>query len=270
MIGDPVKHSVSPAIHNSAFEALGLDWVYVALEVSRSNLATFISILSDIGFQGVSITMPYKELVAGLVDILEGDARKIRSVNTIRVTSEGTLEGHSTDGPGFLACLNKEFIDTEGLKVGILGAGGAARAVSLSLLNKPIESLVVVNRTPERCDSLVGLDPSRVRVGKPSDLASCDLVINATPLGMGPNQGLTPVDPGLFSPGQIYVDLIYWPPATKMMVALEKRGVRVVSGISMLVHQAALAFELWTGLKAPLDVMTRAAVNQLISRSNYS
>lgn len=259
VIGDPVRHSRSPAIHNAAFAAAGLDWVYVAFEVGEGEVPSALAGMRALGLAGLNVTMPHKQAVADAVDWLTPEAQALDAVNTV-VVHDGRLIGHNTDGAGFVdSLLVDEGISLAGLRCVVLGAGGAGRAVVRAMAAAGAAEVVVVNRTPAAAERAVALAGAAGRLGTALDVADADLVVNATPLGMGADRSL-PCDPAaLGGASQVVVDLVYDPPETVWMAAARARGLRVVGGLGMLVHQAAHAFTLWTGLEAPLAAMRAAA-----------
>jgi shikimate dehydrogenase len=260
VIGDPVRHSRSPAIHNAAFAAAGLDWVYVAFEVGEGEVPSALAGMRALGLAGLNVTMPHKQAVADAVDWLTPDAQALDAVNTVVLGEGRRLVGHNTDGAGFVDSLVVDSgISLAGLRCAVLGAGGAGRAVVRALAGAGAAEVVVVNRTPAAAERAVALAGDVGRLGTTLDLADADLVVNATPLGMGADRSL-PCDPeALGGAGQVVVDLVYDPPETAWIAAARARGIRVVGGLGMLVHQAAHAFTLWTGVEAPLAAMRAAA-----------
>ena len=268
VIGHPVAHSFSPVLHNAAFAATGLDWVYVALDVAPGDVAQAFDGVRALGIAGLSVTMPHKEAAAAAADELTDDARLLGAVNCI-VNRDGTLVGHNTDGAGLLAALAAD-VDyaPHGARCVVLGAGGAARAVVLALARADAAEIAVVARRPDAAAVAAQLAGEAGAVVDaevaPSRIAAADLVVNATPVGMGhPSPGDVPFDLDDLRPGQIVVDLIYQPLLTPLVAGARERGLVAVNGLGMLVHQAALAFELWTGVDAPVAVMAevvRAAV----------
>jgi shikimate dehydrogenase len=261
VIGFPVRHSLSPAMHNAAFAELGLDWVYLACEVAPGSVPAALAGARALGFGGLSVTIPHKAAVLDAVDEASAAARAVGAVNTV-VVREGRLHGENTDGPGFLASLTDEGFDPAGRVCAVVGAGGAARAVVHALAGAGAAEVVVVNRTEARAGSAAALAGASGRVGLAADVGRADLVVNATPLGLaGGDATELPLDPELLGPGQLVVDLVPNPAVTPLMRAARARGARVAGGLGMLVHQGALAFELWTGRPAPLGVMRAAAVH---------
>jgi shikimate dehydrogenase len=264
VIGDPVAHSLSPTLHNAAFAALGLDWVYVAFPVPRGRGAEAVAAVPALGLAGFNVTMPHKEDVAGACDELTPDAAVLRSVNTVVALPDGRTLGDSTDGPGFLAALADEAITVAG-PVLVLGAGGAARAVVLALGRAGAE-VTVAARRPDAAESAAALAPgARALALGAADPSGFTVVVNATPLGMSGGDPL-PVDPGSLHAGQSVVDLVYHPADTPLLTAARAQGAQAVNGLGMLLHQAARSFTLWTGEEAPLDAMRAAAAAALATR----
>jgi shikimate dehydrogenase len=205
--------------------------------------------------------MPHKAAAAALVDHRSPLADRLAAVNCVAFEAGGSL-GDNTDGPGLVAALRRgDRFDPEGRRCLVIGGGGAARAVVAALADSGAEEVVVVNRSPDRASSAAALAGSAGRVGVPADAAACDLVVNATPVGMakgGTGEAGWPVDPTLLSRGQVVVDLVYHPPMTPWLEAARARGAVVSNGLGMLVHQAALQWALWTGLDPPVEIMWRA------------
>lgn len=262
VIGFPVRHSLSPAMHNAAFRELGLDWIYVACEVAPGAVEGAFGGVRALGFGGLSVTIPHKAAALEAVDEVTDAARSVGAVNTVVPTADGRLRGDNTDGAGFLASLSEEGFDPTGRVCAVLGAGGAARAVVHALAGAGAAEIIVVNRTPARAESTAALAGATGRVGAAADVARAELVVNATPLGLAGSPGL-PLDPELLGESQLVVDLVPNPAVTPLMRAARERGAGVAGGLGMLVHQGALAFELWTGRPAPVGVMRAAAVRAL-------
>ncbi len=262
VIGDPVAHSLSPVIHNAAFRALGLDWVCVAFPTERGAAAAALAGMSALGIAGLSVTMPHKAAVIETLDDITATAELLQAVNCISRSESGLL-GHNTDGDGFLAAIRADFeFDPAGKICAVLGAGGAARSVILALAQAGAAEVRVVNRTRESAERAARLAGAAGLVVEVEAIRDAELVVNATSVGMaGTGSGSTqdmPCHPSLLSADQILADLIYHPRQTELMRQAELRGCRVSNGLSMLIHQAAVAFEIWTGLQAPIDAMTRA------------
>lgn len=269
VIGDPVTHSLSPVLHNAAFVALGMDWTYVAFHVATGLGAKAVEAVRVLGIEGLSVTMPHKGDVAAAVDVLSDDAAALGAVNTV-LRRNSRLVGDSTDGHGFMAALSEAGFDPAGKCCMVVGAGGAGRAVVLALARGGAARIVVVNRDPGRAGSAVALGGGVAVVGGVECATESDLVVNATPVGMGPAHNSTVgagvVDTDLLGPGQFVYDLVYYPAQTPLLFAAAGRGATVLNGLPMLVHQAARQFELWTGEVAPLEAMRVAVHHELSSR----
>jgi len=264
VIGSPVRHSLSPAMHNAAFRELGLNWVYLAFEVAPGSVDVAFDGIRALGIGGLSVTIPHKAAALAAVDDATAAASAIGAVNTVVRRDDGSLLGDNTDGAGFLASLAEEGFDPNGRACAVLGAGGAARAVVHALAGAGAAEVTVVNRTASRAESAAELAGAVGRVGAAADVGRVDLVVNATPIGLaGADPGGLPIDPRLLGPGRLVVDLVPNPAVTLLMREALDRGARVAGGLGMLVHQGALAFELWTGRPAPVKVMRAAAVQAL-------
>jgi len=270
VIGNPVRHSLSPVLLNAAFNATSLDWAFVALEVEAGDTARALDGLRALRLAGLSVTMPHKTAVAALMDRCSEAAERLEAVNCV-VVEDGLLVGHNTDGDGFLDGLaHDSSIDVAGCTAVVVGAGGAARAVVLALGGAGASEVSVVNRTASRAQAAALLAGGAGRAVSPSDAAeaisAADLVVNATPVGMGspPDPaGQMPLDPSLLSTSQVVVDLVYHPLDTPWLVEARRQGIEAHGGLSMLVFQAARAFSLWTGRDAPVDAMSVAAQGAL-------
>lgn len=255
VIGSPVTHSRSPLIHNAAFAAMDLDWVYVALEVAPGRGFDAVRALPTMGIAGVNVTMPHKADAARACDQLTDAARGLESVNTVVVRPDGSILGDSTDGEGFLRSLADANLDPAHRSVLVLGAGGAARAVAAALVGRGAHVRVAARRdrsAAELAEQVVGVES----VPWPGDRAvDAQIVVNATPMGMAGDVTVA------FAPraDQWVVDLVYHPIETPLLVRAKQVGAHPIGGLGMLVHQAALSFERWTGLPAPLAAMRAAA-----------
>lgn len=281
IIGDPVDHSLSPVLHNAAFGALDLDWVYLAFPVPRGQVAPALAGFRALGLAGLSVTMPHKAAVAAAVDRLSGVGERLGAVNTV-VRQGAELVGESTDGDGFVAALRTdEGWDPAGRRCVVLGAGGAARAVILALVDAGAASVAVVGRRPESVAGALALAGAAGQVGSIEAVADAELIVNATPVGMaGTASAVTSIsgtdaavlalpfglDPRRLGVGQLVVDLIYAPPSTALMDAARQAGATAVNGLGTLIHQAARQFRLWTGMDPPLEVMSAAAIAVLAER----
>jgi len=276
VIGDPVEHSLSPCFQNAAFQHLKLDFIYVAFTVKAENLGDAISGVRSLGIYGLNVTMPHKISVIKYLDELDERADRIKSVNTI-LNRNGKLIGYTTDGIGVLNALKYNGVDPKGKKVVILGAGGAARSASYAL-SEVAGELVILNRTIERARNLA----SKVRklIGSHADVKwdglteeslrrevrEADILINATPVGMSPDVNGTLVEKRLLHPDMVVFDMIYHPLKTRLLREAEEVGAKTINGLSMLIHQGAASFEIWTGVEAPVDIMMKAAEEEIRRR----
>lgn len=268
LIGDPVVQSVSPAMHEAAFRATGLDLAYVAVRIGQEELGEVFPGLQR-RFVGLNVTRPLKEIVIPLLDRIGPEAERAGSVNTIVFGSEASV-GHSTDGEGFVNALRREGV-TSIRRAVVLGTGGAARAIAASLIELGAEVALwgrnraagarIAERLPVSFLPAVERDE-----GLSSALAEADLLVNATPVG-GQGQD-SPLPHGIpLHPELTVFDLVYRPRRTMLLTMAATRGCRVVEGVEMLIEQGALSFELWTGRTAPVEVMREAAYRALESTS---
>jgi shikimate dehydrogenase len=271
VMGEPVSHSLSPLLHNAAFDALGLDWVSVGFPVPAGAVRDALEGMRALRIAGVSVTMPHKEAAHDAVDDTTPVAKRLGAVNCVTLRGD-RLVGDSTDGEGFLAALRRGVgFDPHGRRGLVVGAGGAARAVVVALADAGAAEVVVVNRTPARAERAAALAGPAGRVGSREDVARADLVVQATPLGMADDAGASDagaddaggaydqlLDPDRLHPGQVVVDLVYHPARTALLEAAAARGAVTANGLGMLVHQAALAVERWTGRAAPVEAMWEA------------
>jgi shikimate dehydrogenase len=270
LIGWPVGHSVSPAMHNAAFERLGLDWRYELLPVPPGELDRAMGMLRAGAWRGANVTVPHKQAVLGLLDEVDATARTVGAVNTILVR-EGRLVGTNTDVEGAMLSLRGVGFDPAGRRALVLGAGGAARAVVHGLAGAGCQ-VTIHNRAAARALDLAhqmstaGRPVAAAATLEELDLDAFDLLVNATPAGMAPRAETSPWPEGLPLPGQWTVfDLVYNPAETRLLARARVAGARLLGGLPMLVYQGALAFELWTGIKPPVDVMYAAARRALAS-----
>lgn len=275
VIGHPIRHSLSPTILDAAFRAAGLDWVYVAFDVPDGQGAAAVAAMRTLGLGGLSVTMPHKAAVAAACDELTAVARALGAANCLYWQGT-TLCGDSTDGVGLLDSLRlDEGIDPAGAHCVIVGAGGAGRAVAHALGTAGAARVVIVNRSPGPAEHAARLAGPVGVVGAPPDVADADIVVNATPLGMGTvvaTDGSEPLpfDVDLLTSAQVIVDLIYDPATTPLLAAAHGRGARTVNGLGMLIHQAAHAFRRWTSEEPALEAMSAAALRELARRAAHS
>lgn len=271
VIGDPISHSLSPCIHNAAFQHLQLDYVYVAFRVGHKQLDAAIQGIRSLRIYGINVTTPHKVAVIQHLDQLDESAMAVGAVNTI-LNDHEILVGYNTDGKGALMALEASKQGPANKKVVILGAGGASRAISYSLAKKAHE-VVILNRTLEKAEKLAmqlsKTFGNKVRCGPlcrdcmKKELKDANILVNATTLGMRPNHDKTPVDKDLLRPDLVVFDLVYDPHETRLLKEARSVGARPIGGLTMLVSQAAVSFEIWTEEKAPIDVMTKAALEKL-------
>lgn len=261
VIGSPVRHSRSPILANAAFAAAGIDWTMVAFEVAEGQAGHAIAAVRALGIGGLMVTMPHKAAVIPHLDRITPVAATLGAVNSISWV-DGELVGHNTDGEGLVRSIEvDERVTIRGQRCLVLGAGGAARAVVHALGLAGAAEVVVVNRTRASAEVAAGLAATVGRVGTASDVADADIVVNATSVGMGAHStsGPFPVEPDLLRAGQVVVDLVYQPLRTPLLAAAEGRGARAVDGLGMLVHQAAISLERWTGRAPDVSVMASTA-----------
>jgi shikimate dehydrogenase len=267
--GYPVKHSLSPAMQNAAFKELGIDADYSLFEVEPKDLEAFLGSLKANGISGLNITIPHKIKAREYLEkngFLDANAERLGAVNTIKVTDDG-LCGFNTDGPGFYRSLLEDLrLEPEGKNVFVLGAGGAAQAIVMYLGNTP-KKIAIYDIDTGKTGDLAKHYAKYFDTGKlfiipgenemKASLAQSDLLINATPIGM--NEGdPSPVDKTLFHPGLYIYDLVYNRPYTRLVKEANSAKVHAVTGLGMLLCQGAISFEVWTGKKAPVNVMRRA------------
>lgn len=273
LIGDPVEHSLSPCLQNAAFKHYGLDFIYVAFRVKQENLRDAIQGLRSLGIHGLNVTMPHKINVIQYLDDLDATAKIIGSVNTI-LNRNGKLIGYTTDGAGALKALRYHGVDPSGKKIVILGAGGASRSVSLTLA-KEAKELVILNRTLSKAERLAEELKALYEYGTvikadelnsqnvKREMADANILINATSIGMRPNDGSTPIDSALLRSDLVVFDLVYEPLETRLLIEAKKRRATTIDGLTMLVFQGAVSFEIWTGRTAPFKVMMKAAYKSI-------
>ena len=273
LIGDPVEHSMSPVMHNTAFREIGIDYVYVPFRVKQEELGEAIEGMRALNIRGLNVTIPHKVAVLQFLDELDPLAEKIGAVNTI-VNDDGVLTGYNTDASGFLQALLERGIEPEGKNIVILGAGGASRAISFILADRGAQ-LVILNRLLEldwakdlasRISQLFTKEVEALELKKENlvrALEKADILVNATSVGMSPNVDQTPVSSDLLRPDLVVFDIVYNPIQTRLLREAETVGAETIGGIDMLVWQGVLAFEKWTGQKAPVELMKKEVVQLL-------
>jgi len=274
VFGDPVAHSLSPQMQNAALKHCQIDMQYVRFQIAPDELREALKLIRDLKFVGVNLTVPHKIAALKLVDDLEESAKSIGAVNAVK--NNGKLHGLNTDGKGFARAIREEFVvDLRDLRVMILGAGGAARAIAMQCAKENCERLVIANRTLENGKNLadelrdffagprvlgpvarlqaIAWDEAAFRF----QIGNVDLIVNATPLGLNRSDP-SPIPARLLAPHLMVYDTIYSERRTPFVSAAVEAGARGANGLSMLLHQGALAFEIWFGREAPLDVMRAA------------
>lgn len=274
VIGDPIGHSLSPAIHNAAFHTLGLDYVYLASRV-RDVAPVLAGMRALENFRGMSITIPHKISAMEHVDVIAPVDRAIGSINTV-INEDGKLLGFGTDGPGALKALTDAGVEMDHRQVLMLGAGGAARAVAFTLANQTrLQKLTILdiedtlrdqlsadlkNGTCAAIDARPFSDDALA-----STMAEADVIVHCTPVGMHPKTDASLIPPELFRQGQAVFDIVYTPLETRLLAEAKARGLKVISGVDMFVNQAVLQFERFCGEQAPVDVMRRVVLEHLQS-----
>lgn len=270
LFGNPIEHTASPGMQNAAIMKLGCNFVYLPFLVNRAKIANAVESLRAMHFAGANITVPFKEAVVPYLDKLTEEAKLIGAVNTIK-NDNGQLIGHNTDGPGFIEALkaaNKKFTPKK-KKIVIIGAGGAARAIGVALAQRKTKQIVFADVQEEKARNLAYIIKSKLNVDAKGmspntqqfyDLAGeADVIVNATPVGMSPRTTECPLSNiSIIHPRQFIVDLIYNPAQTKFLRLAHHLGAKTMNGLGMLLYQGVLAFEIFTGEKAPVAVMKKA------------
>jgi shikimate dehydrogenase len=273
VIGDPIEHTLSPAIHNAAFNHLKLDFVFLAFKVKAADLENAVWGMRGLGIHGLNVTMPHKSTVIAYLDEVDPAVKFLGSANTI-LNKNGKLLGFNTDGVGALKAIRENGTELSEKKVLLFGAGGAAKAIAFSLAEE-VGELVVLNRAAEKAavladalnrmfgKKIVGgaLSPSAVQ----KNLQDADILVNATSVGMHPNVNQSLVAPQWLKSNLTVMDIVYNPVETKLAKDAKVAGAKVISGVEMLIYQGAASFKIWTERAAPIEVMRKAALNQLSS-----
>ncbi|MBU0473653.1 MAG: shikimate dehydrogenase [Bacteroidetes bacterium] len=265
VIGHPIKHSLSPMMHNYAFNKLDLDFVYLPFDIAAANLKDALRGMVALGIEGFNVTIPHKERIVDFLDELSDSAKIVNAVNTV-VNENGKLHGYNTDVDGIIKTLEDYKEDLHGCKVSVIGAGGAARSVIYTLINSfNVEKINIINRTVGKAESLKDYFTSKMLFEKiktyelaPPDvieiLSKSKLIVNASSIGMSPEEDDSPTTiPESFNDKQIVFDLVYNPRKTKFLSIAESQGATILNGLKMFVEQGAKAFELWTNEKMPTD-----------------
>lgn len=276
VFGWPIEHSLSPTMHNAAFAVLGLSWVYVPFPVPPDRLQKALTALPALGVVGVNLTIPHKERAVEHMHRLTPIAEAIGAVNTVHCLPEGLL-GDNTDGDGFFRPLQERRYDVYGKNVLLVGAGGAARAVAYTLVQKGIKQLTIANRTLERAEHLAdwvrvyGSTVEKVEAISLRDrrrlqvaMEEANLLVNSTSVGMYPHSDeMPPVPPEWLQPNCLVYDLVYNPIETCLLRAARQQGCATLDGVQMLVWQGAIAFERWVGQSPPVATMEAAVRGKL-------
>ncbi len=268
LIGNPVAHSISPAIHNTAFAEKGLNWVYIPFKVE--NVTSAFSGLMEIDIQGCSVTVPHKQSIMKLLDEIDPLARSIGAVNTV-VSQNGKFGGYNTDCTAAITALKEAIgrgnLALKGKTILVVGAGGASRAIAFGL-HKEDANVIITNRTYEKA-VILGKDVG-CKYCKMQELSNLkiDILVNATSVGMYPNVDEIPVPVDVLKPGMVVFDIVYNPLETQLLFEAKNRGCIMVNGLAMFINQAAAQFELWTGQKAPKELMTKVAYTKLAANLN--
>ena len=271
VIGDPIEHTLSPIMHNAAFNALKLDYTFLAFKVKPAELENAVNGMRALNIRGLNVTMPHKSTVLSYLDRTDLSAQIVNSVNTV-LNKESKLFGFNTDGVGALKALRENGVELKGRKVLLLGAGGAARAIAYAMA-KESDELAVLNRTVKQAQALAKLleKTANKKIGTGAlspreiqqNLQDSDILINATSIGMKPKADESLVAPKLLRPDLAVMDIVYSPIETKLAKDAKAAGAKVVSGVEMLIYQGAASFEIWTGKSAPVEVMRQAALSHL-------
>ena len=265
IIGYPLGHTVSPNMHNAAFNELGLPHSYEVMEVSPGLLSDVLkNRIGKKNFGGASVTIPYKIEIIKYLDKISESAKYIGAVNTIDYRN-GVLYGYNTDASGGVRALSESYGDLSRAKVVLLGAGGAARAMAYELA-PIVDELLILNRTIDKAKSLsrqIGKNTSYNSIERQNLIESANILINATPVGMSPKTSSSPVNPVHLHPDLFVYDIIYNPIKTRLIIDAEKAGCRTLSGLWMLVYQGVEAFKIWTGIEPDAGIMYNAALSAL-------
>jgi shikimate dehydrogenase len=276
VIGDPIQHTLSTAMHNAAFEHLKLDLVFVAFRVTPDELENAVRGVRALGIRGLNVTMPHKNSVTEFLEEADPAVKFLRAANTI-LNQSGRLRGFNTDGVGALRALKQNGVNLAGKKVLLLGAGGAAKAIAFSLA-KEVDELCILNRDAAKARELaivlepfgkkiVGneLSPKQIQ----QELQGSDVLINATSVGMTPYASESIVKPDWLKPELTVMDIVYNPVETKLIRDAKASGAQVINGVEMLLYQGAASFEIWAGCKAPVDVMRKVALKQISASEKH-
>jgi len=271
VIGEPIEHSLSPIMHNAAFQAVGLDFAFLAFRVKPAEVESAVNGVRALNIRGLNVTMPHKTAIINHLDRVDLSAQIVNSVNTV-LNKENLLFGFNTDGVGAVKALKENGVELKGRKVLLLGAGGAARAIAYALA-KEADELAVLNRTVKQAQAMARLLEKsfnkKIATGSlsPSDVETnirdSDILINATSVGMKPKPDDSPVAAKMLRRNMAVMDIVYNPLETRLVKDAKLAGAEVISGVEMLIFQGAASFEIWTGKSAPVEVMRQAALSHL-------
>ncbi|MDX9873210.1 MAG: shikimate dehydrogenase [Clostridia bacterium] len=271
LLGHPLTHSYSPLLQNAAFTQLNLNTLYIPIEVTEQNLGDVIRGMVKMNFDGFNVTIPHKINILNYLDAVDEPAAAIGAVNCVTI-KEGCLKGYNTDGSGFLRSFEQGTGETvQGKNILLLGSGGAARAIAMTLALRGAQRINIFNRTVEKAEALAREINSKIKSGASTAveeralqdvLADTDSIINTTSVGMYPQVEETPLDKSLLRPELIVCDIVYNPEKTRLLRDAEEIGCRTLPGLPMLIYQGAESFSLWTGLEAPVETMFSALKNK--------
>lgn len=275
LFGHPVGHSLSPVMHNQAFDVCGLNFRYAAFDIPSEEIGQAVAGIKALGFRGVNVTIPHKVSVMSYLDEIDEEAQIIGAVNTI-VNENGRLIGYNTDGRGYVRSLIEETgINPREQSVLMVGAGGAARGVAVALLRSGVTDLVIANRSKDKAESLIyhlqsAIPGKKLKAIGLSDVKSTiqnrTLLVQTTSIGMSPNVNESPIAKELLHKNLLISDLIYNPLKTQIQKDGEEIGCRIHSGVGMFIYQGALSFEYWTNRKAPVEEMQKVVMSKLEMR----
>ena len=266
LLGNPVKHSQSPYMHNLSFESLKLDYVYMAFEIEEGRIEKGIEAMRTLNAKGFNITMPYKEEAMKFLDEIDEEAKIIGSVNTV-LNNNGKLVGYNTDGKGFIKALDEKQVKFRGEKTVILGSGGAAKAIAIQLAIDSAKEIVIANKTLEKAERIVNIIKNHIPEVKVSsikldekilkkELKDAKILINTTPIGMKETMRKSLIKDIKTLHNSLFVaDIIYYPSKTELLSQAEEMGCKIMNGLNMLVYQGALAFNIWTGRNMPKSII---------------
>ena len=273
IIGDPVVQSLSPAMHNAVFHQRKLDWTYVAMEVHEDALAGVLQTLGGKSINAFSVTMPHKEKVFEMLSTASNDlgevdesAKAAQSVNTIAI-SNGRMIGSNTDGDGCCNAIEQAGVGIAGSRVVMVGAGGTARAIVATLERRGASDIAVINRTESRAQDVIAA-ATNARIGTVDDIATANILINATSVGMGSQE--TPVEQARLHSSLVVLDAVYYPLETTLLRDAKRAGAKTVDGLWMLVHQGALQQLAWFNEIGDVQLMRQAALDELANRALHN